>query len=60
MRMMVRQSAEHHKAKGAARPAPRSLVQIMHAGEPDAGAGETAVMIPLLLDSGRPLRANLS
>jgi uncharacterized protein (DUF1778 family) len=26
----------------------------------DVRAGETAVMIPLLLDSGRPVRANLS
>jgi hypothetical protein len=36
------------------------LAQIMHAGELDAGAGETGVMMPLLLDSGRPVRANLS
>jgi len=56
----VREWAEHRKAKGAALPAPRLLAQIMHAGELDAGAGETGVMMPLLLDSGRPVRANLS
>ena len=56
----VREWAEHRKAKGVAMPAPRPVGQILHDGELDVGAGETAVMIPLLLDSGRPVRANLS
>ncbi len=41
-------------------PASRPLRQIIRDGELDVRAGETAVMIPLLLDSGRPVRANLS
>jgi hypothetical protein len=41
-------------------PASRSLDQIIRDGELDVGAGETAVMVPLLLDSGRSVRANLS
>jgi predicted RNase H-like HicB family nuclease len=56
----AREWAEHRKAKGAAMPASRPLNQIIRDGELDPLAGETAVMIPLLLDSGRPVRANLS
>lgn len=41
-------------------PAPRPLRQIVRDGELDVAAGEMAVMIPLLLDRGRPVRANLS
>ncbi len=52
--------AEHRTAKGAAMPASRPLRQIIRDGELDVRAGETAVMIPLLLDSGRPVHANLS
>ena len=56
----AREWAEHRKAKGLAMPASRSLDQIIRDGELNVGAGETAVMIPLLLDSGRSVRANLS
>jgi hypothetical protein len=41
-------------------PVARPLRQIISEGELDVAAGETAVMIPLLLDSGRAVRANLS
>jgi HicB-like antitoxin of HicAB toxin-antitoxin system len=41
-------------------PGGRPLRQIISEGELDVAAGETAVMIPLLLDSGRAVRANLS
>ena len=41
-------------------PLQRPLAEIIRNGELDPGAGEVAVMIPLLLDSGRPVRANLS
>ena len=37
---------------------PTSLTEIMASGE--IGEGESAVMIPLLLDSGRTVRANVS
>jgi predicted RNase H-like HicB family nuclease len=56
----AREWAEHRSAKDAAMPVVRSLRQIICDGELDVRADETAVMIPLLLNSGRPVRANLS
>lgn len=56
----AREWAEHFSAKGKAMPVSRPLSQIINNGELDVAAGESAVMIPLLLDSGRPVRANLS
>jgi predicted RNase H-like HicB family nuclease len=56
----AREWANHRDAKGAALPVPRPLNQVIADGELDVGAGETAVMLPLLRDSGRPVRANLS
>jgi predicted RNase H-like HicB family nuclease len=56
----AREWADYRSTKGAALPAPRRLGDIIAAGELDARAGETAVMLPLLLDSGRSVRANLS
>lgn len=56
----AREWAEHRRAKDKSLPSPRSLPQIIAAGEIDQAAGETAVLIPLLLDSGRLVRANLS
>jgi len=56
----VREWAEHRDAKRAAMPDARVLGQIIQDGELDVQAGETAVMLPLLRDSGRPVRANLS
>jgi predicted RNase H-like HicB family nuclease len=56
----ARDWAEHRNAKGASLPASRPLSQILRDGELDVAAGESAVMVPLLLDSGRSVRANLS
>ena len=56
----AREWAEHQSAEGAVLPRPRSLADIIHGKELDVQAGETAVMIPLLCDSGRPVRANHS
>lgn len=56
----AREWAEHRTAKGTPLPSARSLDRIVHDGELSVEAGEIAVMIPLLLDSGRPVRANLS
>jgi predicted RNase H-like HicB family nuclease len=50
--------AEHRRTKGGKLPPPRSLGQISEAGE--MAAGDVAVRIPVLLDSGRTVRANLS
>jgi predicted RNase H-like HicB family nuclease len=56
----AREWAEHRIGRGNVVPVARPLREIISDGEFDAAAGETAVMIPLLLDSGRPVRANLS
>jgi predicted RNase H-like HicB family nuclease len=56
----ARDCAEHQGGKGRAIPKPRSLAQIIKDGELSMQSGDTAVMIPLLSDSGRPVRANLS
>jgi len=56
----AREWAKHRSGRGAAMPAARPLSQIIRDGELDVAAGEAAVMIPMLRDSGRPVRANLS
>lgn len=48
----------HKRSSGFAIPDASSLTQIIASGE--VLAGESAVMIPLLLDSGRTVRANLT
>ena len=50
----AREWAEHRSATGAALPNPSPVGQV------GVEVGETAVMIPLVLDSGRSVRANLS
>ena len=52
--------AEHQGSKGRDMPRPRPLAQLIADGEMDAQSGDTAVMVPLLRNSGRPVRANLS
>ena len=47
-------------AGGRSLPEPRTVAQILTDGEIDTAAGESAVMIPLIIDTGRPVRANLS
>jgi len=56
----AREWAEHGLSKGATLPRPRSITEIMALDEVDVAAGEVTVLIPLLLDSGRSVRANLS
>jgi predicted RNase H-like HicB family nuclease len=56
----AREWAVHRKTRGATLPAARPLSQIMRDGELSVEAGEIAVMILLLVDSGRSVRANLS
>ena len=41
-------------------PRARTLSEILATGEIDIAAGESSVIIPLVVDSGRPVRANLS
>jgi predicted RNase H-like HicB family nuclease len=48
----------HKQSSGLALPPASALADIIASGE--IGEGESAVMIPLLLDSGRTVRANLT
>ena len=54
----LRDVAAHRRDGGFALPQPSSMTEIMASGE--IGEGESAVMVPLLLDSGRTVRANIS
>ncbi|MEI9423845.1 type II toxin-antitoxin system HicB family antitoxin [Mesorhizobium sp. Cs1299R1N1] len=56
----VREWVETRLAKGVSFPKARTLADLLRADEIDSSAGESAVMIPVLIDSGRPVRANLS
>ncbi len=56
----AREWAEHMQGRGKTLPVARPLSQIVRDGDIDLAAGEIAVMVPLLLDSGRSVRANLS
>ena len=48
------------ETKGEAPPKARSMVQILKAGEIDAKRNEAAVILPVVLDAGRTVRANLT
>ncbi len=54
----LRDVAAHRRDGGFALPEPSSMTEIMASGE--IGEGESAVMVPLLIDSGRTVRANIS
>ena len=54
----LRDVLAHKREGGFAAPRPSTLSDIVASGE--IGDGESAVMIPLLLDSGRTVRANVS
>lgn len=56
----VREWAESRMAKRSALPAARTVAELLRLGEIDIAEGESAVMIPVVVDSGRPIRANLS
>lgn len=56
----VREWSETRLAKRVSLPEARTVAELLRAGEIDSATGESAVMIPLLIDSGRPVRANLS
>lgn len=56
----AREWLAHHLSKGEAQPKARSLAQIIKAGELDPANNETAVMLAVILDAGRTVRANLT
>ena len=56
----AREWLAHQLGKGAAQPKARSLADIIGAGELDPANNETAVMISVILDAGRTVRANVT
>lgn len=54
----LRDVAEYKSKGGYEVPKPSSLGEVIASGE--IGLGETAVLIPLLLDAGRTVRANVT
>lgn len=54
----LREVVAHKRDGGFETPAPSTMSRILESGE--IGEGESAVMIPLLIDSGRTVRANVS
>jgi predicted RNase H-like HicB family nuclease len=56
----AREWIAHRQIKGDAAPAPRGVAEVSAAGEIDAANNEAAVIIPVVLDKGRTVRANLT
>jgi predicted RNase H-like HicB family nuclease len=56
--LALRDVLAHKRSAGFDLPKPRSLADLLAAGEIESG--ETGVLIPLLLDAGRTVRANVT
>ncbi|MER9328123.1 type II toxin-antitoxin system HicB family antitoxin [Mesorhizobium sp. M0488] len=56
----VREWTEARLAKHLPLPRSSTVAELLKQGVIDSASGESAVMIPVLIDSGRPVRANLS
>lgn len=56
----AREWLSHRLTKGEKAPKPRDVAQLLKAGELNAKLNEVAVMIPVVLDAGRTVRANLT
>ncbi len=56
----AREWLAHREAKGEAAPKARTMAQILKTGKIDAASNEAAVIIPVVLDAGRTVRANLT
>jgi predicted RNase H-like HicB family nuclease len=56
--LALRDVMAHKRGGGFALPSPSSLAAILAGGE--VAGGESTVIIPLVLDAGRSVRANLS
>jgi predicted RNase H-like HicB family nuclease len=50
----------HRAVKGEPAPKPRSMVQILKTEDIDASKNEVAVIVPVVLDAGRTVRASLT
>jgi predicted RNase H-like HicB family nuclease len=56
----AREWLAHRETKGEAAPKARTMVQILKTETIDAGQNEVAVIVPVVLDAGRSVRANLT
>jgi predicted RNase H-like HicB family nuclease len=56
----LREVAAHHAANGVTLSEPRSMRDILSDKTLDLSEGESLVMVPLLLDRGRSVKANIS
>lgn len=56
----AREWLAHRAVKGEGIPKARTLAQILKSGELDPASGEAAVIIPVVIDAGRTVRANLT
>jgi len=50
----------YRAGEGLARPKPRALDEILASGDIDVKAGEGGVLIGVIIDEGRTVRANLT
>jgi predicted RNase H-like HicB family nuclease len=50
----------HRAVKGEAAPKPRTMQQVLKTEDIDAANNEVAVIIPVVLDAGRTVRASLT
>ena len=50
----------HRETKGETPPKPRTMAQILKVEKIDAASNEAAVIVPVVLDAGRTVRANLT
>jgi len=56
----AREWISHRAVKGEAAPTPRSLAQILKTETIDPKQNEVAVIVPVVLDAGRTVRASLT
>jgi predicted RNase H-like HicB family nuclease len=56
----AREWIAHRGLKSMRTPKARTLAQILNSGEIDRKSGEAAVIVPVVLDAGRTVRANLT
>lgn len=56
----LREWSDVYLETGSPMPLARSVADLLSSGEIETAAGESAVLVPLIRDSGRPVRANLS
>ncbi len=56
----AREWIEHQTGGARALPKARTAAEILASGEIDVAAGEAVVIIPVIIDDGRTVRANLT